>query len=111
MSEKDNCLTLCQELINVFGSELTKIFERELEEPNYMKQTILGSKHRARWAIIVAIYKSFKPMVNILALAISTHRANEHNENKEKEIASIKRVMTDEEIQKATTRSFWSTGK
>lgn len=110
MSEKDNCLTLCQELINVFGKALTTIFERELNEPNYMKQSILGSKHRARWAIMVAIFKSFKPMVNILALAISTHRADEHNENKEREIESIKKVMTDEEIQTATTRSFWSAG-
>lgn len=110
MSEKDNCLTLCQELINVFGKSLTIIFEREVDESNYMKQNILGSKHRARWAIMVAIFKSFKPMVNILALAISTHRANEHNENKTREINSIKRSMTDEEIQTATTRSFWSAG-
>lgn len=105
---QDNCLTLCQEIINIFGKALTEIFNRELEEDSYMPQTFLGSKFRASVAIWTAVFKSYRSMVNVLALAIATHRAEEHEENKDKEIASLTKVMSDEEIQTATSRGWWS---
>ena len=107
MSET-NGLTLCREIAEIFYKALESIFIREYEDDNYMKQTILGSKWRAFWAIVVAVKNSFKPMVKVLALAIATHRLEVHADSNESEVEKLTESATDEEIEMGT-RGFWRT--
>jgi len=93
-------MSLIDQIVDVFRIKLTEVFTREADPTkNYMNQTILGCRWRAFWGITVAIHKSFWIMVKILALAIAKHREAKHGENKTRTITSLKRGMSNEQIE------------
>ena len=105
MSDKKEWLELCNGIVEVFRSNLQDIFQKEEDDDNYMKQTILGSKFRAFVAVWTCFLDTQKSMINILALAIAKHRVEVHEESS-KEVEKLEEVVSDEESEVAT-RGFW----
>ena len=96
-------MNLIDTLVEEFKRSLTQVFNKELVDKNYMKQTVLGCRWRAFWGITVAVYKS--DMVKILALAIAEHRQKEHGENKTRTINTLSRSVSSSS---SRSTNFWN---
>jgi hypothetical protein len=104
---EENKELLYNEIANIFRDVMKEIFKRENNEDSYMKQTILGTRFRAFWAILTAFKHSFNRMYKVLALAIAVHRNDNHEEDKSKTISKLTRSMSGEDITKADSRGGW----
>jgi len=91
-----------------FEKSLTAVFEREQQEPKYLKQTVLGCRWRAFKGLTIAFLKCLPTMVNLGAYAIAKHRQEEHGEDKTTTIRSIAKKLTGDKIKSVSeTNTGW----
>jgi len=101
-------MTLIEQLTEIFKKALTRVFELEAtKNPWYLRQTIFGCRVRAFIGIALAFHYARKELVKLLALAIAKHRAEKHNDNKEKTITTLSRSLN-MSVSEVKASAFWS---
>ena len=97
-------MKLSHELGKIFESEIQAIFEKEQNNPAYLPQELYPDAESRAEAILIAAIDNTK---KVLALAIATHRIEEHDDKKfQDESDNLKNELSPEEIE-VGTRGWW----
>jgi len=87
-------MKLSHELAKIFETEIEKVIEKEINEPDFMPQKVFNScKERSAGMLQVAML----PVINTFALAIAKHRKEKHGEDMSKEMEALSLDLTDEQ--------------
>lgn len=100
-------MKLSHELAKIFEAKIEKVIEKEINDPDYLPQSdFADSKTPCTDRADLMILDAIPAVVNTLALAITKHRKEHHNEDTAAEMETISLDLTDEQ-KEIGTMGWW----